>query len=86
MDSSRAQAYCNTYNGRFTGANGQVTITGLTSTNIACDDPPGIMEQEARYFQLIPQAASYQINPNELIIKDMSGQVILRYEPLISPR
>ncbi|MBP6468804.1 MAG: transporter substrate-binding domain-containing protein [Chloroflexi bacterium] len=77
---------CNTYNGRFTGANGQVTITGLSSTNIACGDPPGIMEQEGRYFQLVPQAATYQINPNELIIKDMSGQVILRYEPLISPR
>ncbi|MBK8987787.1 MAG: transporter substrate-binding domain-containing protein [Chloroflexi bacterium] len=77
---------CNTYTATFSGQNGQITITPLNSTQILCADPPGIMQQETRFFQLLPQAATYQLNPNELLIKDATGQVILRYEPLISPR
>ncbi len=77
---------CNNFNATFTGQNGQVTIGSPSATQTLCVDPPGIMEQENRYFQLLPQATSYQINPNELILKDATGQVILRYENLISPR
>jgi len=77
---------CNNYNASFTGQNGQMTIGNVTSTQSLCVDPPGIMEQEGRYIQLLPQAVTYQINPNELILKDATGQVILRYENLVSPR
>ena len=77
---------CNTYNASFTSQNGQMTVGAVNTTQSLCIDPPGVMEQEGSYLQLLPQAATYQINPNELLIKNAAGQVILRYETLISPR
>lgn len=79
-------AGCNSYNGRFTSQNGQLAIDSVGGTQILCGDPPGVMEQETRYLQLLTQARNYQIVNRELIVRNGAGQVILRYGPLVSPR
>jgi polar amino acid transport system substrate-binding protein len=77
---------CNTFNGRYTTQNDRLTISNFNSTQIFCADPPGIMDQENRYLQLLPQAQTYQITNQELTLRDGTGQIILRYTPLATPR
>jgi polar amino acid transport system substrate-binding protein len=79
-------AGCNTYNGRFISQGTQLAISNVSGTQLLCGDPPGVMDQETRYLQLLPTARTYQIVNQELTIRDGAGQVILRYRPLIGPR
>jgi len=68
---------CNSYNTSYT-INGQaLSIQMPLTTGALCGDPADGVEQV--YFSLLPQAASFEINGNQLIIRNSSGQEILRY-------
>lgn len=73
---------CNSYNGRYTANNGQITISELTQTNIMCPDPLGLMDQEAAYLLALRAATSFEFVgfSLQLVVRNAAGQEILRYD------
>jgi polar amino acid transport system substrate-binding protein len=68
---------CNSYNTSYT-VNGQaITIQMPLTTGALCGDPADSIEQ--LYLSLLPQAATFEISGNQLIIRNGGGQEILRY-------
>jgi len=69
---------CNTYSGAYKLNGDQITIGPLASTMMACNEPAGVMEQEAQYLAAIQSAATYQIEGNvmQLRTKDDALAVI----------
>jgi len=68
---------CNSYNTSYT-INGQaITIQMPLTTGALCGDPADGVEQV--YLSLLPQAASFEISGNQLILRNSAGQEILRY-------
>ena len=74
------KAGCNTYSGGYKTNGNQITIGPLVSTMMACDQPAGVMEQEAQYLAALQSAATYQIEGNvlELRTKDDALAAIFR--------
>ena len=68
---------CNSYNSSYT-VNGQaITIQMPLASGALCGDPADGVEQT--YLRLLPQAASFEISGNQLILRNSGGQEILRY-------
>ncbi|HIP71096.1 MAG TPA: META domain-containing protein, partial [Anaerolineae bacterium] len=80
-------AGCNTYSADYTVSGGTLAIGAITSGRTNCSDPPGIMDQEQAYLNLLPSAAAYSTTPLALEIRDAQGRLILIFEELkIEPR
>lgn len=72
---------CNSFSADYSlSENNALTIFGVTSTNVACPEPEGIMSQEQAYFAALSMAASYRVNGNVLELIASDGRVILRYQ------
>ncbi|MBN1313534.1 MAG: META domain-containing protein [Anaerolineae bacterium] len=74
---------CNSYGGtyitslqRVVTSDGTLTIRELYSTDMACLEPAGIMEQEQSYFNILAQISTYEI--------DDEGRLIIG-NPLMDP-
>jgi polar amino acid transport system substrate-binding protein len=90
-DQYNGNSGCNTYMGRYVtdGVNIILNAVGLTQLN--CEQPAGIMEQEALYLQLLEQVEEYRITENDKLemlryIQDANGnlveKVLLEFEVL----
>ncbi len=78
-------AGCNGYSGSYTVSGTAIEITSVVSTLIACTEPPGIMDQESRYLDLLGSAAAFRIDGDRLILLDANGTAILTYEKAAAP-
>ena len=72
-------AGCNDYFGPYETSGSEITIGALGSTRKACQDPPGVMEQETAYLTTLPEASTYSIGESGLQMFDSSGAEILQY-------
>jgi heat shock protein HslJ len=78
---------CNQYFASYTVAGSSVTIGGIGSTKMYCSFPEGVMEQEALFFRLLSQVATWSLDDGKLVLRDESGREILvfasalAYEP-----
>lgn len=79
---------CNNYNGRYTVESNRITVSDLTTTNVLCSEPPGVMEQESAYVTALRTVASFEfVTETVMIMRNAAGQEILRYEQVgPSPR
>jgi heat shock protein HslJ len=66
-------AGCNDYNGSYTVTGDKITIGPLASTRKFCDDPAGVMDQEAQYLAALQSAATYKIEANKLELRTADG-------------
>ena len=67
---------CNTYNGRYSVSGDNLTISGVSTTQLACDQP--IMDQEFAYVNALQSAAFWSLEQEFTIIN--SGNVaVLSY-------
>src|SRR6266498_534732 len=64
---------CNSYGGEYSIQGGKLTVTNVVSTEMACMDPAGVMDQEAAFFKAINEAAGYQISGNRLEVKNAAS-------------
>lgn len=64
-------AGCNGYGGTYTVEGDSLTTAEIVSTMMACDEPEGIMDQEAQFLGLLNSAENYEIEGDTLTI--MSG-------------
>lgn len=68
---------CNNYNGSYLVSGSSLGVTGISRSMATCGEE--IDGQESLYISLLQAAASYQLSGNQLIILNVSGQEILRY-------
>lgn len=68
---------CNTFSAQYTITGDVISITPLTGTQIACSD--AINTQEAAFTSALQSANKFEINNNQLIIRDPAGREVLRY-------
>jgi len=82
-------AGCNNYAGTYAfDEKGALSLTLGQVTQMICDDPPGIMEQEQQYLQILSQIQNqpYEIGDDGSLNLYADGQWILNYRPGPSPR
>jgi len=72
---------CNLYFARYSVTGASLAIGLLATSKNSCSGPPGIMSQEQSYLSLLPQVAGYDIEGNQLVLLDNSGNGLLWFEP-----
>jgi heat shock protein HslJ len=73
----QGNASCNHYFGDYKASRDQISITGLGWTEMACQDPEGIMEQEQTLMGLLSKAAEFNLQGNTLQIRTSTGEVLV---------
>jgi heat shock protein HslJ len=73
-------AGCNTYTATYETAEGSVTISPPASTRKFCDEPEGVMDQEAAYLAALPEAARFQLGEHGLELLRADGTFVATYE------
>ena len=61
-------AGCNSYFGSYEVAGGAISIGTVGSTEMACMDPEGVMEQEQEYLEHLSDAQRFQLDGDQLTI------------------
>ena len=75
-------AGCNNYSATYEATEGSISIGIGASTEMACMDPEGIMEQETQYLASMQNAAVYTIRDNRLEIRDENGSGVAYYNAM----
>ncbi len=70
---------CNRLTGSFTASEGAVKIGPLGSTKMACAEPKGVMEQEARILAALETAATYAIEGSRLEMRTAGDAVAVQF-------
>ena len=69
---------CNDYSGSYTVNGDALSVGPLAGTGALCDDE--IDMQEQRYLAILQSAATFEMSRNQLIIRDATGQEVLRFD------
>jgi heat shock protein HslJ len=72
-------AGCNDYNGTYTVKRNQIVIGPLVTTRKICNDPVGVMEQEAQYLTALGTAETYQIEGATLELRTKDGALVANF-------
>lgn len=70
-------AGCNTYTTSYLVQGNVLTISLPTASSKVCDQPQGIMEQEAAFLTHLAAAGSFGLQGSRLSISNMAGTVVL---------
>ena len=70
---------CNNYNTTYTADFSNISIGPIMSTQMACPEPEGVMDQESKYLTALEQAATYRNYSIALVMFDVEGQVLASY-------
>ncbi len=67
---------CNPYTGSYEKSGGSLSIGSIAVTELHCDQPNGVMEQERGYLTVLPSATSYRIENGALQLIDAAGRTL----------
>jgi len=56
-------AGCNTFSGRYVTDGVQIIFKDFLGTSLTCQQPDGLMDQEARYLQWLERTEEYRLDP-----------------------
>jgi len=70
---------CNSYFGEYSVKANEISFGPLASTEMACMDPEGIMDQEYEYLTFLSEVVTYSIEGDQLILKK-KGQDQLTFQ------
>lgn len=73
-------AGCNSYGGKYMLQGRKLSFEEVFSTEMACEAPAGIMEQEVNFLQTLSQTASFAVDGSRLELRNMAGEVSLIFE------
>lgn len=73
-------AGCNWYGGAYSASSGGLSFTEIAQTERLCQDPSGIMAQEAHYLEAFLQVRGYQVVDDGLELKNADDEVLLVYD------
>jgi heat shock protein HslJ len=71
---------CNTYSATYETDGAKITISAAGGTEMACDTPDGVMEQEQAYLSALPLAASYRVEGTKLSLLTAEGTYVAAYQ------
>jgi heat shock protein HslJ len=60
---------CNSYFGSYQPNGNEISISQLVSTEMACMDPEGIMQQEQEYLAFLSEVVAFTLEDNQLALK-----------------
>lgn len=66
-------AGCNQYSGQYEIDGNKITIGPLASTEMYCEGPAGVMDQESQFLAALQSAATYKIEGNRLELRTQDG-------------
>jgi heat shock protein HslJ len=78
-------AGCNTYRTSFTLGRGSIEIEPPASTQMACETPEGVMDQEAAYLAALPTAVGYRVDGGSLALVSADGTYVASYARAAQP-
>jgi heat shock protein HslJ len=73
-------AGCNPYFASYTTRDYGISITGIGSTKMYCQEP-GIMEQESAFLADLSMATSFRVSESSLKFYDADGKAVLVFVP-----
>ena len=68
---------CNSYFASYEANGNKLSISAIAHTEMYCDAPEGVMEQEREYLTLLLDAATFQVEDSQLMISSSGGQVLI---------
>ena len=69
---------CNSYGGTVIVKGSKITVgEDMASTLMACPDP--IMQQASAFYEALKKSASYQVDGQQLMLLDASGQIVATF-------
>ena len=74
-------AGCNTYQAAYEQTDNALTIGMAASTRRLCGQPDGVMQQEAAFLAMLPEAGTYALSPDQLDLKNAEGVTIAQFLP-----
>ena len=80
FDSAEGQvtgsAGCNSYFANYEASGNKLSFSAIASTEMYCDTPEGVMEQEREYLTLLLDSITFQVDDSLLTISSSDGQVL----------
>jgi heat shock protein HslJ len=77
---------CNSYEGTYRAKKGgQFSIGELGGTEMACDEPAGVMQQEISYLDALSRVRAFSVKQNQLILSDGTAQNRVVFVPYQAP-
>ncbi len=68
-------AGCNTYSATYTLSGSDLKVTPPASTRKLCDQPAGVMEQEAAFLAALENSAKVEPSSNGVILRGANGEI-----------
>jgi len=72
-------AGCNEYSGTVQMDDSSATISDVAATEMACEEPKGVMDQETEYLSVLQAVAGYDLVGSTLLLLDGDGEPILLF-------
>ena len=72
---------CNHYFGTYEASGSDLTLGAVASTEMACLQPEGVMDQEQAFLAALASVTSYRLAGAGLELLDGAGNVVLSFEP-----
>jgi heat shock protein HslJ len=72
-------AGCNQYSATYTQKSEKLTIGPVAATEMWCEQPSGVMEQESQYLSALTQTASYRMEGNRLTLLNTEGNIMAEF-------
>jgi heat shock protein HslJ len=76
-ETAQGSAGCNSYGTAVSHTNSSISFGAITITEMACLGPEGIMDQEARYVELLGAITGYHIHGDRLWMETSDGRALL---------
>jgi heat shock protein HslJ len=73
-------AGCNNYNTTYEVDGENISIGQTAVTQMYCQDPEGIMEQEAEYLAALQSAATYKIEGDRMTMRTDSDSTVATFQ------
>ena len=64
---------CNSYSGPFETDGDALSIGPLAATEMFCEEPEGVMDQEQAFLAAMENAAVYELAEDRLTLRDADG-------------
>ena len=78
-------AGCNGYAATFTSSGKSIKISQAATTRKMCEQPEGLMEQEAQYLKALSTAATYRLDGNRLELRTTAGALAVTLSSADNP-
>jgi heat shock protein HslJ len=71
---------CNNYSGTYLAPNNTISFGPMISTQKACTEPKGVMEQESQYLAALASATTFAIQGQLLEMQSSTGESAVQFQ------